>query len=118
MSVGLGETSDGYHTFNELYEHRSVLFIALMAAHPKISWYSERHHKGSEVEMYPGMFIAGMNIPTGQISYHLERNKWLYAVSGILGPDPKEYPPKWDGHSPRDVVNRIHTWLLDGGPIT
>ena len=43
-----GEVSDGYHTFNELYEHRHALFLALMKAYPQWSWYSGKHHDGSE----------------------------------------------------------------------
>lgn len=39
-----GEISDGYHTFNELYQHRCALFLALMASNPSIS----KHHDGSE----------------------------------------------------------------------
>lgn len=27
-----GETSDGYHTFNELYHHRAVLFSVIVKA--------------------------------------------------------------------------------------
>ena len=36
----MGEVSDGYHTFNELYAHRVRLFSTLMRAHPDKSWWS------------------------------------------------------------------------------
>lgn len=39
-----GEISDGYHTFDELYEHRTAIFAAIFAAlckaHPENSWKS------------------------------------------------------------------------------
>ncbi len=44
-----GETSDGYHTFNELYEHRHWLFLCLLAGHAGIypMWMSKAHYDGS-----------------------------------------------------------------------
>ena len=59
--------SDGYHTFKELYEHRVVLFVALITAltqqeyHPsnKICWKSKKHSDGT---MYDGWFIAGIGL--------------------------------------------------------
>ena len=32
-----GETSDGYHTFNELYHHRAVLFSVIVRDHKKLA---------------------------------------------------------------------------------
>ena len=34
---GMGEISDGYHTFNELYHHRAVLFSVICNSHPKLA---------------------------------------------------------------------------------
>lgn len=49
------KTSDGYHTIEELYEHRHALFMALTCAMPWRSWKSRRHHDGPS---YDGWFIA------------------------------------------------------------
>jgi hypothetical protein len=69
MTINTNEISDGYHTFGELYEHRAALFVALINRCTDIpSWISHQHHDGT---MFNGYFIAGMNLPTGQISYHL-----------------------------------------------
>ena len=38
-----GETSDGYHTFNELYHHRAVLFSVIVANYPDKAWKSKKH---------------------------------------------------------------------------
>jgi len=111
-----GDMSDGYHTFDELYEHRITLFIALckkiqdfkyhgdarnIAGDEKIVWKSTKHHDGSE---YDGWFIMGIGIDQGeQISYHLPMSKWDMT-------DFAEYrkrAPKWDGHTSDDVLKRI-----------
>ncbi|WP_436351294.1 hypothetical protein [Escherichia coli] len=39
----MGEVSDGYHTFNELYAHRVRLFSSLMHAYAELSWWSRKH---------------------------------------------------------------------------
>lgn len=102
----VGEVSDGYHTFNELYEHRQLLFIALMRAHPEISWRANNHADGTH---YEGWFIAGMHLPTGDISYHLKADKWeLLDYSGIAT---SNKAPRWDGHSSQDVLIRLTNWI-------
>jgi hypothetical protein len=99
-----GKISDGYHTFDELYDHRCHLFIALMRSNPAISWRSKVHDDGS---MYPEWFIAGMRLPTGQISYHLPQWMWPM-LNGIESIEPA---PKWDGHTAADVVKRLAEWI-------
>lgn len=55
-----GELSDGYHTFNELYYHRAVLFSVICNQNKDIAWKSKLH---SDETMYDGMFIVGINTP-------------------------------------------------------
>lgn len=101
-----GKISDGYHTFDELYEHRHALFIALMRSHPKISW---RANNNSDGTSYSGWFVAGMHLPSGDISYHLPSDMWTrldnhgIATSNIA--------PEFDGHTPSDVVERLKMFL-------
>lgn len=98
--------SDSYHTFGELYNHRLGLFAALMMTNPEISWISKRHHDGSS---YPGWFIGGMNLPTGQITYHLPLPFFEHLVRtkiSILGE-----APEYDGHTPDDVLIRLANWV-------
>ena len=93
-----GDTSDGYHTFNELYHHRAVLFAVLQKAYPSKSWKSKRHADG---KMFDNMFIAGINTPEGMYTYHFEMNEWdMYTCEEV------EFAPEWDGHMPKDV-NRL-----------
>ena len=98
-----GETSDGYHTFNELYDHRCHLFAALMLSHVGISWKSKLHADGS---VYEGWFICGMHLPTGDISYHLPESMWEQ-LDGITT---QQFAPEWDGHTSADVVKRLSGW--------
>lgn len=95
-----GDTSDGYHTFNELYAHRHALFIALMKCHKDKSWRSLLHSDGT---MFAGWFIAGINTPDGQATYHMPMSVWE-TTEGI---ETLRTAPEWDGHMPADVITRI-----------
>jgi len=101
-----GEISDGYHTFNELYAHRCTLFLALMASNPALSWISAKHYDGSEWE---GWFIAGMELPTGDVTYHLPNSMMGAAVQ--TGCRVMQYGKEWDGHTSSDVVKRLTEWV-------
>lgn len=97
-----GETSDGYHTFNELYHHRAVLFSVIVSQFPELCWKSKRHHDGT---MYDGMFIVGIETPTGQATYHYDIDPYfdMFECKEV------EYAPEWDGHTPDDAIRRIAT---------
>ncbi len=101
-----GEISDGYHTFNELYDHRCTLFLAVMKSNPSLSWISTKHHDGSE---WDGWFIAGMRLPSGDVTYHLPAGMWSLACE--TGAEILERGHEWDGHTSSDVVTRIQAWL-------
>ena len=90
-----GQISDGYHTFDELYEHRTALFAVICRLYPAKSWISFQHSDGS---MFPDMFIAGINTPIGSYTYHCEM-KYLSYFTGVALLDKA---PKWDGHLPAD----------------
>lgn len=95
-----GDASDGYHTFNELYDHRAKLFSVVVAAFSNIAWKSKRHSDGS---MYEGMFIVGIDTPHGQATYHYEIEPYweLFRCSEL----PKA--PEFDGHTPTQAIDRI-----------
>lgn len=107
LPCAVGEVSDGFHTFNELYDHRCLLFLALMKAHPEQSWFALAHDNG---EVWAGWFIAGMVLPTGKaITYHLPDKFWTFAEAS--GAKALRQAPKWDGHTSKDVIARLHEWL-------
>lgn len=95
-----GETSDGYHTFNELYHHRAVLFSVIVKAFADHAWKSRKHHDGS---MYDGMFIVGIETPDGQATYHYDVEPYwdMFECKEL------EYAPEWDGHTPDEAIRRI-----------
>ena len=95
-----GETSDGYHTFNELYHHRALLFGAIVRNYPELCWKSKKHHTG---DMYDGMFIVGINTPDGQASYHYDIDPYW----DMFECEELEFAPEWDGHTPVQAIERI-----------
>lgn len=102
----MGEVSDGYHTFNELYYYRMLYNAAFFNLLPK-EWVhkSKRHHNGEEC-FGGGWFIVMANLPTGQISNHYELKDWdLFQI-----PE-KEFADEWDGHTPQEAAERLYKYL-------
>lgn len=112
-----GCISDGYHTFDELYEHRITLFIALcrkiqsplyygdqrniMGDDLKV-WRSKLHSDGTS---FDGWFILGINKEKGkQITYHLPISKWEETEFA----ETLEKAPEFDGHTSEDVLERLN----------
>ena len=100
------DISDGYHTFDELYDHRCLLFIALMKMNPEISRMSFKHSDDSEFE---GWFIAGMRLSSGMVTYHLPDKFHDLAVDA--GAKILFRAPEWDGHTSSDVIDRLSKWI-------
>ncbi|MGL5315586.1 MAG: hypothetical protein ACRC92_20195 [Peptostreptococcaceae bacterium] len=73
-----GSISEGYHTFDELYDHRCLLFAMLMRKDPTNAWKSKKHFDEDVDPMYPGYFIVGLETPHGAIRYHYHMEKWDY----------------------------------------
>ncbi len=102
--------SDGYHTFDELYEHRYKLFAVMLCLFQQRTinktWMSKLHEDGS---MYDDMFVAGATINDGEnISYHLPMSEWedLAEVIPVL-----DKAPPFDGHTSFDVLNSLTQYL-------
>lgn len=105
-----GKTSDGHHTFNELYEQRYLLFCGMLAAiatNPTPwtgePWKSKLHHDGSEWE---GWFICGLELNNKPITYHLPMRLW-----DVCKAVERDRAPEWDGHTSDDVLERLMKWL-------
>ena len=94
--------SDTYHTFEELYHHRAVLFSVICKKYPNIAWKSLKHHDGT---MFDGMFIVGLETPYGQATYHYDVNPYWTEYFGDV--QELEYAPLWDGHTPDQAIERI-----------
>ena len=101
-----GNISDGYHTFNELYDHRCHLFAALMRTNPTISWRANNHDDGTSLD---GWFVAGMHLSTGGVSYHLPAKMWTMLDGCGIATTLRA--PKFDGHTSTDVITRLASWM-------
>lgn len=121
-----GKISDGYHTFNELYEFRKVYNAALfnewaaplmsrLAAiergelvqsnmcFAKYDVHKSWKHSDGELCFGGGWFIVVAVLPTGQISNHYEAKDWdLFKV-----PEVEQAKFEFDGHTGEDVLARL-----------
>lgn len=111
INCDVGEVSDGYHTFNELYAHRCTLFTALMKSHKPVAWKSKYHDDGSQLDGSPldGWFIAGLALPTGMVTYHLPIHPFWDKIPEIIE---LERAPAFDGHTSNDVLKRFLEWMV------
>lgn len=98
------QVSDGYHTMDELYEHRIILFIVftkIMASFGNIVWRSKKHSDGSS---FDGWFILGVHKEKGkQITYHLPDSMW----DEVSFAETLDLAPEWDGHTSKDILERL-----------
>lgn len=105
------EISDGYHTFDELYDHRITLYIALCkfvananteyGHEDRVVWRSQKHSDGSN---YDGWFLLGIETEKGkQITYHIPNERWEETEFA----ETIEKAPEFDGHTSQDVLERI-----------
>lgn len=114
------DVSDGYHTIEELYDHRITLWITLCRIlsdyantvagewgsgtpeESEIPWRSKLHHDGTG---YDGWFMLGYGFKKGnQITYHVPLSRWDetdFAKTHAKAPVP------FDGHTSQDVLERL-----------
>lgn len=99
------DISDGYHTFNELYEFRKVYNAVLFNQWAKQGIFnvhkSKKHHDG-ELCFGGGWFIVSASLPAGQISNHYELKNW-----DLFKCEERETADIWDGHTAQDVIKRL-----------
>lgn len=103
--VSVGTLTDGYHSFNELYQHRIANYIALARAHSstfKPVWRTKMQSNGTAVP--EGWFLLGINKKAGnQITYHVPISMWEQcSFASDLAK-----APEYDGHTPADVLERL-----------
>lgn len=115
------DVSDGYHTIEELYDHRITLYIALCRklqdwiyppgarneisdGYDKTVWRSKLHHDGTG---YDGWFLLAVGREAGkQITYHIPLSRW---DETDFAQTYEKAPVKFDGHSSADVLERLKT---------
>ncbi len=99
---GIGEVSDGCHTFNELYRHRAMMFSVICSTHPNSAWKARKHQDGT---MYSGMFLAGIHTPEGQAAYYFDMDPYwnLFRVPEL------RFAPELEDLKPEETLRRIRT---------
>ena len=108
----VGSLSDGYHTFDELYHHRALLFASLcLTGFKEKAWKSLLHSDPKKSPMYPGMFIVGVETPFGQATYHYDIDPYwsIFKVREL------DHAPEYDGHTPKEAIDRIYKYALKLG---
>ena len=93
------DTSDGWHSFKDLYHHRALLFSVIVHNYRDMCWKSKRHHDGKELDWN---FIVGIDTPWGQASYHYGMDYWDMFDCKVL-----ERAPYYDGYTADESVARI-----------
>lgn len=96
----VGGVSDGYHTFDELYHHRAILFASICNLMPHLAWKSKLHADGT---MYDDMFIVGVDTAEGNATYHYDINPYW----DTFNVEELEKAPEFDGHTPEIALERI-----------
>lgn len=103
-----GKISDGYHTFDDLYDFRALYNAAFFnSLNGKYNVHKSRRHSNGEFCFDGGWFIVMADLPTGQISNHYEDRYW-----NLFNIPEKEKADKWDGHSDVDVQNRLYNFNM------
>jgi hypothetical protein len=108
-----GDTSDGYHTFDELYAYRkayNALLFNEWAARGAHDVHKSWLHSDGLLCFGGGWFVVVAQMPTGQISNHYKAEDWsLFKV-----PE-RERGAEWDGHTPQVALDRLLALAVDGG---
>lgn len=105
MPSDIGNFSDGYHTFNQLYHQRAMLFAIIVKQNKELAWKTHNHEDG-EPCFGGGWFLVTIDTPEGSYGYHYENKYWdLF--------DCEEIPvaKHWDGYTEENIDRLLS---LDG----
>lgn len=109
-SSDIGQISDGYHTFDELYRYRmlyNAAFFNVLAKEESIKMCKSRKHSdGKKCFGSDDWFVVMAILPTGQISNHYESKYWdLFNIPESV------MAFEYDGHTPNEAADRIERYL-------
>ena len=113
MKIIQEDTSDGYHTFKELYEFRLLYNAALFNEWAEQGKYdvhkSQRHFDGELCFGRDDYFVVVATLPTGQISNHYPMTDWdLFKCEAV-----EKAKAQWDGHTSQDVAKRLREFNIE-----
>lgn len=106
-----GEISDGYHTFNQLYHQRAILFATIVNQNKDKAWKSYKHSDGKYCFDSNGeWFVVGIDTPQGSYTYHYAKEYWDYFDCKEL-----DCGKEWDGHTEEDVTRLLSLCETNAG---
>lgn len=114
-----GEISDGYHTFNQLYHQRAILFATIVNQNKDKAWKSYKHSDGKYCFDSNGeWFIVGVDTPKGSYTYHYSKEYW-----DVFDCKELQCGKEWDGHTEEDVTRllslqqqpKLGRWIIKDG---
>lgn len=97
--------SDGYHTFNELYDFRkayNALLFNEWAKQDKFNVHKSWRHSDGELCFGGGWFVVSAQTPAGQITNHYEEKDW-----DMFRCDELKTAAEWDGHTAHQALERL-----------
>ena len=109
--------SDGYHSFDELYEFRKFYNALVVNTFYQMGICSveksKKHHDG-ELCFGGGWFVVVMELPTGQVTNHYRLKDWdLFQIPEVLVAS-----RKWDGHTSKDSLYRMEKFIKETHNLT
>lgn len=98
------DVSDGAHTFGELYDHRTALFLLLVACNLGDSWWSIKDSSGKNCSPY---ILCGLMLSKTktEVTYHIDSS--YIGILETIGVKELVQAPNWDGHCSVDTHDRI-----------
>ncbi len=104
----IGQISDGYHTFDELYHYRALYHAGFINAERNMNQHKSRKHSDGNFCFDAGgeWFVVVMDLPTGQITNHYHADYW-----DLFKCEEREIADEWDGHTPQEAAERLEKYL-------
>lgn len=97
----IGDVSDGYHTFNQLYHQRAILFACIVMQNKDKAWKTRNHEDGTPC-FGGGWFLVTVDTPEGSYGYHYEDRYW-----DIFDCVELERAKPWDGYTEEQVTRLL-----------
>lgn len=94
-----GDMSDGYHTFDELYEHRVLLWLTVCQR-----W---AEHVSFVADHFDGWDLVRLDIDGIQIGYHIPNKYRDFLRQNFQPISAEESDATFDGHTGADVLERL-----------
>lgn len=97
----IGDVADGYHTFNQLYHQRAILFACIVMQNKDKAWKTRNHEDGTPC-FGGGWFLVTVDTPEGSYGYHYEDKYW-----DIFDCVELEKAKPWDGYTEEQVTRLL-----------